>query len=70
MLVPQSLDTQWYLDVKRSTNQTVLIVGGRVAFMEPDTNLGLVEVREHWRQHVARLPWVLCAGHQTTERST
>jgi hypothetical protein len=37
MLVPQSLDTQWYLDVKRSANQTVLIVGGRVAFMEPDT---------------------------------
>ncbi|WP_446918606.1 DNA N-6-adenine-methyltransferase, partial [Klebsiella pneumoniae] len=47
MLVPQSLDTQWYLDVKRSANQTVLIVGGRVALMEPDTALGLVEVREN-----------------------
>lgn len=69
MLVPQSLDTQWYLDVKRSANQTVLIVGGRVAFMEPDTNLGLVEVRENTGGSMLLVFRGFCgaAGHQTTE---
>ena len=69
MLVPQSLDTQWYLDVKRSANQTVLIVGGRVAFMEPDTNLGLVEVRENTGGSMLLVFHGFCgaAGHQTTE---
>ena len=69
MLVPQSLDTQWYLDVKRNANQTVLLVGGRVAFMEPDTNLGLVEVRENTGGSMLLVFRGFCgeAGHQTTE---
>lgn len=69
MLVPQSLDTRWYLDVKSSANQTVLIVGGRVAFMEPDTNLGLVEVRENTGGSMLLIFRGFCceAGHQTTE---
>ncbi|HCL5638197.1 TPA: phage N-6-adenine-methyltransferase [Klebsiella aerogenes] len=69
MLVPQSLDTQWYLDVKCSANQTVLIVGGRVAFMEPDTTLGLVEVRENTGGSMLLVFRGFCgaAGHQTTE---
>lgn len=69
MLVPQSLDTQWYLDVKRNANQTVLLVGGRVAFMEPDTNLGLVEVRENTGGSMLLVFRGFCgeAGHQTIE---
>ncbi|MER4549841.1 phage N-6-adenine-methyltransferase [Klebsiella pneumoniae] len=69
MLVPQSLDTQWYLDVKRNANQTVLIVGGRVAFMEPDINLGLVEVRENTGGSMLLVFRGFCgaAGHQLTE---
>ena len=69
MLVPQSLATQWYLDVKRSANQTVLIVGGRVAFMEPDTTLGLVEVRENTGGSMLLVfrGFYGAAGHQTTE---
>ena len=69
MLVPQSFDTQWYLDVKRNANQTVLLVGGRVAFMEPDTNLSLVEVRENTGGSMLLVFRGFCgeAGHQTTE---
>nr|WP_142482808.1 phage N-6-adenine-methyltransferase [Klebsiella pneumoniae] len=69
MLVPQSLDTQWYLDVKRSANQTVLIVGGRLAFMEPDTALALVEVRENTGGCMLLVfrGFFGAAGQQTTE---
>lgn len=44
MLVPQSLDTGWYLKASRFANETITLTGGRVAFMEPDTELGDVEV--------------------------
>ncbi|HFK8278365.1 TPA: phage N-6-adenine-methyltransferase, partial [Klebsiella pneumoniae] len=44
MLIPQSLDTMWYERATECANQTVVLSGGRVAFMEPDVTLGLVEV--------------------------
>jgi hypothetical protein len=36
MLIPQSLDTQWYERAAECANETVILSGGRVAFMEPD----------------------------------
>lgn len=47
MLIPQSLDTAWYEFATESANETVVLTGGRVAFLEPDVELGLVEVREN-----------------------
>lgn len=44
MLVPQSMDTTWYLKAARFANETIVLTGGRVAFMEPDTELGEIEV--------------------------
>ncbi|EMB0390008.1 phage N-6-adenine-methyltransferase, partial [Escherichia coli] len=44
MLIPQSLDTQWYERAAECANETVILSGGRVAFVEPDVELGLVEV--------------------------
>lgn len=44
MLVPQSMDTAWYTKSERFANETIVITGGRIAFMEPDTELGEVEV--------------------------
>lgn len=44
MLIPQSLDTQWYERATECANETVILSGGRVAFVEPDVELGLVEV--------------------------
>lgn len=44
MLIPQSLDTQWYERAAEFANETVILSGGRVAFVEPDVELGLVEV--------------------------
>lgn len=44
MLVPQSLDTGWYIKATHFANETVVITGGRIAFMEPDPELGEVEV--------------------------
>ncbi|HCS4990419.1 TPA: phage N-6-adenine-methyltransferase [Escherichia coli] len=44
MLIPQSLDTRWYERAAECANETVILSGGRVAFVEPDVNLGQVEV--------------------------
>lgn len=44
MLIPQSLDTRWYERAAECANETVILSGGRVAFVEPDVELGLVEV--------------------------
>ncbi|HCM9414843.1 TPA: phage N-6-adenine-methyltransferase [Enterobacter hormaechei subsp. steigerwaltii] len=44
MLIPQSLDTKWYERAAECANETVILSGGRVAFIEPDVELGLVEV--------------------------
>lgn len=44
MLIPQSLDTQWYERAAECANETVILSGGRVALVEPDVELGLVEV--------------------------
>lgn len=44
MLIPQSLDTKWYERATECANETVILSGGRVAFIEPDVELGLVEV--------------------------
>lgn len=44
MLIPQSLDTKWYERATEHANETVILSGGRVAFVEPDVNLGFVEV--------------------------
>lgn len=69
MLIPQSLDTKWYLYAKQHANQTVLLVGGRVAFMEPDTELGLVEVGMNTGGSMLVIFRGYCesAGHQTSE---
>ena len=40
MLIPQSLDTQWYERAAECANETVILSGGRVAFVEPDVELG------------------------------
>ncbi|KLU17114.1 MULTISPECIES: phage N-6-adenine-methyltransferase [Xenorhabdus] len=45
MLIPQSIDTKWYLKARKFANEIVMIVGGRVAFLEPDVTLGLKESR-------------------------
>ncbi|EJH6496694.1 phage N-6-adenine-methyltransferase [Escherichia coli] len=44
MLIPQSLDTKWYERATECANETIILSGGRVAFVEPDVNLGQVEV--------------------------
>jgi phage N-6-adenine-methyltransferase len=44
MLIPQSLDTKWYERATEYANETIILSGGRVAFVEPDVNLGQVEV--------------------------
>ena len=69
LLIPQSLDTRWYLDAKKCANQTVLLVGGRVSFMEPDTTLGLVEVGGNTGGSMLLIFRGHCgdAGHHTTE---
>lgn len=45
MLIPQSIDTKWYIKARKSANEVVFITGGRIAFLEPDVSLGLVESR-------------------------
>ncbi|CDL81028.1 phage N-6-adenine-methyltransferase [Xenorhabdus szentirmaii] len=45
MLIPQSIDTKWYLKTRQSANEIVMIVGGRIAFLEPDVALGFKESR-------------------------
>lgn len=40
MLIPQSLDTKWYERATEYANETIILSGGRVAFVEPDVNLG------------------------------
>lgn len=42
--LPQSLDTKWYERATEYANETIILSGGRVAFVEPDVNLGQVEV--------------------------
>lgn len=42
--LPQSLDTKWYERATECANETIILSGGRVAFVEPDVNLGQVEV--------------------------
>nr|WP_228029627.1 phage N-6-adenine-methyltransferase [Pectobacterium carotovorum]AKG47555.1 phage N-6-adenine-methyltransferase [Pectobacterium carotovorum] len=45
MLIPQSIDTKWYIKARKAANEVVFITGGRIAFLEPDVSLGLVESR-------------------------
>lgn len=46
MLIPMSLDTQWFVEAMQNGATSVhCVVGGRISFVEPDPLLGLVEVR-------------------------
>ncbi|MEY0334758.1 phage N-6-adenine-methyltransferase [Providencia rettgeri] len=45
MLIPQSIDTRWYLKAREWANEVVFIIGGRIAFLEPDVHLGMKESR-------------------------
>lgn len=47
MLIPQSIDTKWYLLAREHANEVVFIIGGRIAFLEPDVLLGFKESREN-----------------------
>ncbi|MDE9454613.1 phage N-6-adenine-methyltransferase [Xenorhabdus bovienii] len=47
MLIPQSIDTKWYLKARKFANEVVLIIGGRIAFLEPNMSLGFKESREN-----------------------
>jgi len=45
MLIPMSLDTLWFENLfNNGASEVVVIIGGRVAFVEPDVHLGLVEM--------------------------
>lgn len=47
MLIPQSIDTKWYLLARDYANEVLLIIGGRIAFLEPDVAMGFKENRKN-----------------------
>jgi hypothetical protein len=59
MLIPQSLDTQWYERAAECANETVILSGGRVAFMEPDVTLGWLRSISTQVEDVGGLPRIL-----------